>query len=660
MAPDREATAGAPLTSRRICFTLFSYVLFFTDIPRSGLGYETLPYPLYSQVTETIYSSWGPYDYKIIAITRNSSGSLVASDGTTTVSGATIWSYKYDTCSIGLRALVQHFAIPGWNPCLLYATHCASDAVVDAASLFTMLDNVVTTIAGLNDDGASLRLQYMYNDVIHDAASFTNAFMNRELRTVRAFHLASPHDLCDPHRARRPSFCDQAWANFSSLAPSASLEGVAKAIEARFAAKVATLDGVQQIAEMIVLECAADFRPWVGGISRAQPHDFDVVTFLRVRNCSTTCKTVYVDDFRYEGSLFRTNVVYWYRLIRLLRLVGQTYNIVRTLMLFFGCYVAAGQKLRSALRLFLSIPAQVIIYGSWLPVVVFALAHAIDSAMVYCVVYRAFATLNGDFALSGEFAYFLTRALTCHMRNLWVFSVVTKMLLYSSTWVRTQHLLGFRGYVLALISFSAIFFDVRLLMLRNANVLLHTRVAPSQTVQLIRYQHTLPTNSRLWGLYLDATSLVLSFFVLRVLLRLCGVARLCDYTFVPYAATAYANTTLFSAAWSSLFVSLDDPVSVNAVVAPHWILFPKLPQHVLINLVWMTDPIEFGSQYCRTVPLEKGRVYVYLERVSGNVLYHPWSVNELEGVVEDVSSSVHLLRVDRLWELPWIDRIHCS
>ncbi|KDO30982.1 hypothetical protein SPRG_04170 [Saprolegnia parasitica CBS 223.65] len=659
MAPN-QAIAAAPLTWRRICFALFSYALFFTDIPRSGLGYETLPYPLYSQVTETIYSNWGPYDYKIIDIARDITGSLVASDGSATVSGATIWSYKHDTCSIGLRALVQHFQIPGWDPCLLYARACASDAVVNAASLFIMLDNVIATIAALDDDGASLRLQYMYNDVIRDTMSVTNAFMNRELRTVRAYHLASPSDLCDPHRRRKPSFCDKAWANFSSLAPRTSIQSVAKAIEARFAAKVATLDNAQQIADMVVLECAADFRPWVGGVAHTQPQDFDLVTFLRVRNCSTTCETVYIDDFRYEGSLFRTDVVYWYRLVRLLRLLGQMYNIVRTLMLFVGCYVASGHKLVAATRLFLSIPAQVIIYGSWLPVAVFAFAHAIDSAMVYCVVFRAFSTLNGGSNLSGTYVYFLMRTLTCHMRNLWVFSVLTKTLLYSSTPVRTQHLLGFRGYVLALISFLAIFFDVRLLLVRNTNVVTHTRIAPSQTVQLIRYQQTLPTNSRLWGLYLDATGLVFSFLILRAILRLFGVSRLREHTFVPYAATAYANTTLFSAAWSSLFVNLDDPVSVNAVIAPHWVLFPKLYQHVLINLVWMTDPIEFGSQYCRTAPVENQRVYVYLERASGDVFYHPWSLNELEDVVEDVSTYVHMLRLGRLWKLPWIDRIHCS
>ncbi|OQR87788.1 hypothetical protein ACHHYP_08019 [Achlya hypogyna] len=652
-----------------LCMASLSYLLFFTDIPRSGYGLLTLPTQYYFQVSETMYSAWGPYNYEVIDIHRHSDGSLVGSDGTNLTSSATVWSYKYDTCSIGLRAFVEHYNISGWEPCLLYQRECSS-ATLDLPSVFHILDSTASTLVAL-ELGTTLRIEYNYKDVMHEALVFLREFIERQWRTARAFSMTTPIDLCDPHAPHRATFCEVAWADYSSLGPMAQIGTVSQHIQARMASMLTTLDLTTQMAEMVVLECAGDFRRMVGGVAAASPMDFDVVTILRVRNCTdahkTTCTTVYIDDYRYEGSFMDTNVIRWYRLVQYLRFLGQAYSIVRVAALFLGCYMACAgldpwARLGAAMHTFVCIPAQVIIYGSWCPVLLFVAAHTVDCAMVYALVARAFCTLKGDFVLTREFVFSLLKMLTCHMRSVWVLSLATKALLLADNQHRIgQMLLGFRGYVLPLVSFLSVFLDIRFLAIRDTRVLHTATVAGSTPVHLIRFAQSVPSNYRYWGLFLDALSLCIAGTVLALLLRAVGYRVIRTRTFVPYAVTSYCNLTIFSTSWNSLF--LDDNIAKSAMshvghrAAATWVLFPQTAQHMLMNIACMTDPIEFASRKLGTS--NSSAIFVYRDKTTQKKLFHPWSLHELLNADDTIGDSIEPLHTDHLLHLTWPDRIRC-
>ncbi|OQR83622.1 hypothetical protein THRCLA_23142 [Thraustotheca clavata] len=128
------------------------------------------------------------------------------------------------------------------------------------------------------------------------------------------------------------------------LGPSAEVSSIGGHIQNRMKDAMSGLNLTTQVAEMVVIECSGDFRDWLGGVTLTRTYDFDVVTLLRVQNCfgasKSNCTTILITDYRYEGTLLTTNIVYWYRFVRNLRLFGQIYNIFRVVLLVGGCYYA--------------------------------------------------------------------------------------------------------------------------------------------------------------------------------------------------------------------------------------------------------------------------------------------------------------------------------
>ncbi|OQR87780.1 hypothetical protein ACHHYP_08021 [Achlya hypogyna] len=530
-----------------------------------------------------------------------------------------------------------------------------------------MLEPIISAL--VEHGTTTLRTAYFYKDKIHEALAPTNVLMPRELRRVHAYVMKSPYDACDPGRNDRPAFCDQAWAAFTSLGPLAEIEGVSQHIQSRMAAKLATIDTRTQVVDMVVIECYADFQPWAGGLVYVRTANFDLVTLLRVQNCSTpaTCTTVFIDDYRYEGALINTNFSHWYWLVRWLRFVGQCYNISRVGLLVLGCCAAfrnddarltAWGRVRAIGILFLRLPAQVIIYGSWFPVVLFVTAHAIDCPIMYLLIYRAFSTVNGDLVISWDFIYSLLTMLTCQMRNVWVLSLVTKLILLATHDQQLgQQILGFRGYVLPLVSFLSIVFDIRLLSLRNTDILSTAQALPSPSGgALVRYMQSVPFNTRYWGLYLDARSLLMAFVGLHVLLRLANVRAARHHSHVPHAVTTYCNKTMFSTSWNTMFLDHDaSSPSAALVQASAPALFPRYADHVLMNVTWMTDPIEY---FAHRFGLSSPFVHIYYNRTTQREFCHPWGPQDLRASDASVADAVEHVRSDRLMNIPWRQRIY--
>ncbi|KDO30983.1 hypothetical protein SPRG_04171 [Saprolegnia parasitica CBS 223.65] len=673
--------ARTVLSPTRILFTLASYVLFFTDIPRSGYGFATLPSAIYHQLTETTYCYWGPFDYPIVHIERHTNGSFVGRAGDVSLDAVPVWAYKFDTCSVGLRSLVQRFRLPNWDPCLMYASTCES-ATLPLSRTFALLDSVVETLASL-PQGTTARSASYYKDKIHEVVAPTHVFMERALRTIHVLSIRSndASNVCAWDRPVRARFCDALWANFSSMGPTTTVTELSRHIQARFDTVASTLDPRSQVADMVLIESTADGRQWSGSVAPAKPTDLDITAILRVRNCSSTnvCTTISVDDFRYEAALETTNVLHYYRLLRAMRLVGQLYNILRVTLLLFGCFYAhrnesqpLHQRVAVATGTFLRIPAQVIIYGSWCPVILFALAHAVDCACVYHIIFRAFSTLNGALSLTWDELYFLMTILTCQMRNVWVLSLFTKGLLVANGQHRVgQHILGFRGYVLPLVSLLAVGFDIRVLSTRDTDIIGASQVATSQTVATIRLLHSLPTNYRYWGLFLDARNLLMAFLIAHLVLRVFRVKHVRSRSLVPYAVTSYCNHSMFSTAWNTLVVDREPWLRQRSSIVGHkdvlvhtplaTVLFPSSDKytastHVLMNIVWMTDPIEVLVRHIA----DDSHLFVYVEKATSELVYHPWSFEELCAFDERLRDLLTIKSHKRLLDLPWQDRIYCS
>ncbi|OQR87664.1 hypothetical protein THRCLA_10439 [Thraustotheca clavata] len=228
--------------------------------------------------------------------------------------------------------------------------------------------------------------------------------------------------------------------------------------------------------------------------------------------------------------------------------------------------------------------------------------------------------------------------LTCQMWSVWVLCVVTKTILY-------------------IISFFSIGFSIRLLSIRNTDVLKHTQVAQRNDIGAIRQSHTIPSNYRYWGLYLDARCLFMAFIVLYVLLMLTRVRAVRSPSRVPYAVKTFCNHTMFSTSWNTLFIDRfvsDDGVSkIRNGPDRSTILCEKTS--VLMNIAWMTDPIE----YLLSRFWNHSTVYFYRDKATDEVFLHPLSPDELKLLAGDVEEFLLMEERKELNEVPWSERIYC-
>ncbi|EQC31421.1 hypothetical protein SDRG_11020 [Saprolegnia diclina VS20] len=655
---EHDIDVDIPLTWRKVLLTVGSYFLFFTDIPRSGLGFATLPAG-YVSATETTYVDFGPYHYPIITMLRLPNGSIVASSPT-----AKVWSYKFDTCSVGLRTLVTSRSMTSWDPCFLYAADCPA-TTVDPPTLFPMLDDVVSSIAQLPT--AAWRINYLFADNINDFFSF-GPFKERDWRSVMTHYVPTSRTrICDPTHLPRPCFCDQLWTNFGAL----GVEGIGWIVDdmqSKLRLQEDRIDNKTQRIDMAIVESFDDFRAWSGGVAKAYASPFDVVALLRVQNCSdvparTNCSTVFLADYRYEGGVGRTNTLYWYGIAHALRLVGQMYNIVRACTLLAGCYYARctedkylnaslRQRLLGALCTGLRIPAQVIIYGSWLPVLLFAIAHLIDSPFLYFTIYMDLGTLNGSTRFVPSQIYTFWVLLTCHMRNVWVLSLVTKGILLAVDRHRRQTILGFRGYLLPVVSFLSVLFEIRLIVLRNTHVLRIVPAHPSGLTLFVRELHSIPSNFKFWGVYSDVKNLFISWCAVYLVFGGLLGQPLSFHTNVPNSVLRFGSRSMFSTSWHT--------------VAPHGSLYHSRVQchgrvsaarrslHALVHIAWMTDPLQYVLLLW-TQPV----VFRYRVAPSNHIIYHalPWrELRRLHGDVDHLEGVGQAL----LMKLPWRERIYCQ
>lgn len=212
----------------------------------------------------------------------------------------------------------------------------------------------------------------------------------------------------------------------------------------------------------------------------------DLVVLVRGRACSTertksnaaACRTVFVDDFRYERYLLTTNVAEWYSIAAALRGVAQLYVWTRlVLLLYASCAVQPRQysiheKLISAAKVIVRIPFQVVVYGSSIPVACYVIAHLIDGNFVDTYLDVYWASIGGTLH-SADIVGFV-RVASVQMRNVWLLALLAKLRVLTETrrsrWRIDLGVNGVRGLAISFTSFISIFGPYRSILFRNSDV----------------------------------------------------------------------------------------------------------------------------------------------------------------------------------------------
>ncbi|KAF1795546.1 hypothetical protein GQ600_21323 [Phytophthora cactorum] len=165
-------------------------------------------------------------------------------------------------------------------------------------------------------------------------------------------------------------------------------------VSSRAAALQKTLSKSEKL-DVTLIEAESDPLTRLGGAVLLAHKIYNVVVLYRIRECTDAgvCTTTTIFDERVEGKVLYTDALEWSSLASTLRFIGQLYVIVRVVCLFVACYavgsafaIAANtdtSRLKRTLRVFFAVPSQVVVYGSWLPVLCYASAHIIDALILY-------------------------------------------------------------------------------------------------------------------------------------------------------------------------------------------------------------------------------------------------------------------------------------
>ncbi|GLE00650.1 hypothetical protein PINS_up009407 [Pythium insidiosum] len=532
--------ASESLSWSRCLLSVVAYALFLSDVLRTGVGSG---HGNATAVVEPgVYMTFGPYDYPIVHLT-SANASLP--------SGARrFWPYKYDTTSLGMRAIALVLQLPTWSSCLHYASSCDETNGLPGVIVFRMLDELIDRVAhhsnsmrprvrsGRDATSLTLRIEHAFRDRLNEAI-LPSIFYRTLRRTTQASYfstarLRSQRPLCDG-RATHPFACADAFTNFGRLCvvPKPCTSRIGR-IHEHISRRLALLQRAYPDAalELVIVDSIQDFsRPGVVAHGR---RDFDTVAFVRVRRCignsSVNCSTIAVDEYRYEGMMLATGGTEWLPIIALLRSTGQLHAWLRVTSLVVGIVAvkrhtassSVRARIQDIVRTFLLIPSHVVIYGSVAPIACYVAAHLLDSSMVYEQVRADFNALLGTFRF--DFAAFI-RLATVSMRTVWLVALGCHVLTWLSTqrsWSRDLGVAGVSDLFIAFVSCFTVFAHLRIPNWRDCRVLQVHRIVSSQRLRDVNAHTFDSSRGTVNEIFLGATS---------------------DYQFIALGITAVAALT---------------------------------------------------------------------------------------------------------------------
>lgn len=505
----------------------------------------------------------------------------------------------------------------------------------------------------------------------------------------------------------RPLLCEKTWADFSRLAPT---QGIGK-IWDDISDRAAGLQAVNPTAklEMTIVEAETDPLTLFGGAILVAHKLYDVVVLYRIVDCSTDCTTVEIHDVRYTGRVLYSDAIEWQYITLVMRWAAQAYMIVRLVFLLAGCYHAAPStngttpgrsvsgwaRWKATLTLLLAIPPQVVVYGSFLPVLLYSSAHVIDGVVHYHILGDRMASLSSFFASS---AGDMIQMISIYTRNMWVGAFVIRVLVFIETsggWTPLSGVTGVKGYLLPLLSFGAIFFVLRNSSMQDARVLEANEVEPAATFMVIRAETLDSWKMNAGGVYKDVLTVGLTtvlFIALMLLLhtfkRYVGKRRdrgwwpesiawsRCD---VPYAAGYLWDPSCLVVVWendviatvlgaevarpsihvpSQLSIRENTPAEALAPTTnTAYILGDLESRGVLMNITFLSDPWNY-----MTIKFGHTRIHLYQLRAASKEprkVLHPFSKARFLREFEMKPDEVTLLGTFSASEMKWDRLIMC-
>ncbi|TYZ64529.1 hypothetical protein PybrP1_010397 [[Pythium] brassicae (nom. inval.)] len=144
--------------------------------------------------------------------------------------------------------------------------------------------------------------------------------------------------------------------------------------------------------------------PRLDDMETRYPHlEFDLVVITSLQASSNAQHTRLVDDYRYERSILYMDVEDWYGVVRILCGAAQLYCTITSIF---------------------KIPSHVIVYGSWVPIVLYVSAYFVDSGIVHFLCERVWSSVNC--AVQFNLLAYVTTA-SVQMRNAWLLVVGVKI-----------------------------------------------------------------------------------------------------------------------------------------------------------------------------------------------------------------------------------------
>ncbi|OWZ24229.1 hypothetical protein PHMEG_000765 [Phytophthora megakarya] len=562
-------------TVLRVLLALIAYALVVSDVPRAGSSVDSLPFVQIEPNVFTVYGPAALPARTIFrnGTTITDGVSTSSSKVSTALYKFTPSSYGLRTARDLLDGSSKLDS--SWPVCLLsahsvgsaYSSDC--DDYLPGTTVFNMLDTLVEALAAnapsttsyknvaQTDDGIAImargELSAFPQRVCFSArakarwtgtssassgstaASSSTSFLSRNLLDhkywlsvwVTTFADLNPAnagvDLCVDD-LDRPLFCEKPWAAALTVDGTES-EPLWEIVSSRVEALQKTLRKSERL-DVTLVEAETDPLTRLGGAVLLAHKIYNVVVLYRIQECDDVgfCMTNVVFDERVEGKILYTDALEWSALASTLRYIGQLYVIVRVVCLVVACYSVGSStsgkfaimdtsRVKCTLRAFFAVPTQVVVYGSWLPVLCYASAHIIDALILY--------ELEDD---GGENATDSFSTLTCwlavHMRSVWLMALLARFraLLQTSAgaWTPQHGVYGVRGHLLPALALGSVAFVAQggiAVDDRDARILEANEVEPVPTFMLLRSETLDAWKMNLEGVYSDMLAIALAAII---------------------------------------------------------------------------------------------------------------------------------------------------
>lgn len=632
--PENDIDRCLSFSRVRCVLSLVSLCLLVTDIPRTGLGIADVFQLFPKKAGPSMAMYFGPWAYPVAHISQNSSSLLyVGKKGNGVIKTTAVWSYEYDSTSVGLRGITKLLNLSQLYPDVYQQAKNRGTnqqtAALELKTTFSELDTLATALqshlsAQTRHDRhaqhqgyfAFATLHYWVDRLHHYLYRFTQVNTRWRLHTIHTYAKETvspmePLNICSVvGRRRRPLFCAMAIGWECPHPVNASLPNVAiwDHVDLRVAVLQRTYPGLAL--ELTVL---TTYNPTTSAFSAFfETEVLEIVMITRGRDCfsgangtstsssllmpppppsTADCKTVFVDDYRYERGVLESNIGEWYPFTASLRAIAQFYVWVRLVLFFFVAYTASAANHQSnsqqqnrialTLRTMSKIPFQVVVYGSLFPVLAYVFAHVIDCSFVDLFLESYWTSVNGKTSFD---LHAFARQASIQMRNVWILALLMKLVVFVQTrvmlWRPHDGIQGVRGLAISLSSMLSVFGPYKSLAFRNSAIITvfalsgHLSDRGARTIEQVHNRPISLFNVSMEGLQKDMKMTLLAVcavfaiaLVVKLLLTLLrpgyrGGILFNSSSIVPYSAGVLWPTTALSVCFSVSLAS-SSPVNNN-------------------------------------------------------------------------------------------------